>query len=115
MVRSMITATLMIAADTTASFARPLPGDLVQVKLQRVVSANNTAFVFVEVANKTPHVLRSVRVECAVMDENRGSAGIISAFAENVPSNGAHQVRGAALLQQKATASSTTCRVVDAT
>jgi uncharacterized protein YcfJ len=114
MVRSLIVAALLLATSVTPAWARPLASDLADVKVRQVRVADTTAFIFVEVTNKTRDVLRSVQIECSVRDESEAPSSLIGAVVENIPGSQTRHGRATVLLPRKAATASAACRVVDA-
>ena len=112
MLRSMIAAALVIATSTTPLFARPLAGDLADVRVRRVWMADTTAFIFVEVTNKTRGVLHSVQIECSILDESKAPTNPVGAVVENIPGWQMRHGRAAILLPKKAATALATCHVV---
>jgi hypothetical protein len=114
MVRSLIVAALVLATGVTPTWARPLASDLADVKVRQVRLADTTAFIFIEVTNKTRDVLRSVQIECSVLDESKAPSSLVGAVVENIPGSQMRQGRAAVLMQKKAATASAACHVVDA-
>ena len=114
MVRSMIVAALGLATGVTPTCATPLASDLADVKVRQVRPAGTNAFIFVEVTNKTPDVLRSVQIECSVLDESTAPSSLVGAVVENIPGSQMRQGRAAVLMQKKIATASAACHVVDA-
>jgi hypothetical protein len=114
MVRSLIVAALVLATGVTPAWARPLASDLADVKVRQVRVVDTTAFIFVEVTNKTRDVLRSVQIECSVLDESKAPSSLVGAMVENIPGSQMRPGRAAVLLPKKAATASAACHVVDA-
>jgi uncharacterized protein YcfJ len=114
MVRSLIVAALVLATGVTPAWARPLASDLTDVKVRQVRVAAMTAFIFVEVTNKTRDVLRSVQIECSVLDESKAPSSLVGAVVENISGAQMRHGRAAVLMQKKAPMASAACHVVDA-
>ncbi len=114
MVRSMMTTVLVMITGVMPAWARPLASDLADVKVRQVQMANTTAFIFVEVANKTREVLRLVQIECSVRGESEAPSSFIGAVVENIPGSQTRHGRAAVLLPKKAATASAACRIVDA-
>jgi hypothetical protein len=114
MVRSMMATALVMITGVTPTWARPLASDLADVKVRQVRMADTTAFIFIEVSNKTHEVLRSVQIECSVLDESKVPIAPVGAVVENIPGSQMRQGKAAVLMQKKAATASAACRVVDA-
>ena len=113
MVRSMMASALVMITGVMPAWARPLASDLADVKVRQVRMADTTAFIFIEVSNKTHEVLRSVQIECSVLDESKAPSSLVGAVVENIPGAQMRHGRAAVLLPKKAAAASAACHVVD--
>jgi hypothetical protein len=114
MVRSMMATALVMITGVTPTWARPLASDLADVKVRQVQVANTTAFISIEVTNKSREVLRSVQIECSILNESEAPSSLIGAVVENIPGSQTRRGRAAVLLPKKSAAASAACRVVDA-
>jgi uncharacterized protein YcfJ len=113
MLRLMIATALVMVTGVTPAWARPLASDMADVKVRQVRVVDTTAFIFVEVTNKTRDVLRSVQIECSVLDESKAPSSLIGAVVENIAGAQMRHGRAAVLLPKKAAAASAACHVVD--
>ena len=114
MVRSLIVAALVLGTGVTPLWARPLATDLADVKVRQVRVADTTAFIFVEVTNKTREVLHSVQIECSVLDESKALNSPVGAVVENILGSQMRHGRAAVLMQKKTAPASVACHVVNA-
>ena len=114
MLRSIMAAALVVGTSVTPVWARPLASDLADVKVRQVRVADTTAFIFVEVTNKTREVLHSVQIECSVLDESKALNSPIGAVVENIPGSQMRHGRAAVLMQKKTAPASVACHVVNA-